>query len=107
HAFPRSVRYCVQSVEHAISVISGSPPGVYNTNAERYCDQLRSQLSCAQSADVLDVGLHEFVDALQGKLNDIGGAIAESFFGAVPVVAPCPPDAVDLSPTQMQTQNSG
>jgi uncharacterized alpha-E superfamily protein len=85
HAFPRSCRYCVQSVEKAMGVISGSPPGVYKTDAERHCDQLRSLLACAQSKEVLASGLHEFVDSLQCKLNDIGRAIAENFFGHAPV----------------------
>jgi hypothetical protein len=28
----------------------------------------------------MDQGLHEYVDALQGQLNDVGGAIHKQFF---------------------------
>jgi uncharacterized alpha-E superfamily protein len=80
HDFPRSVRYCVESVQFAVSKLSGSPDGVYSNTAERYVDQLRSQLACAKADDVIYEGVHEFVDSLQTRLNQIGTGIAKSFF---------------------------
>lgn len=80
HEFPRSVRYCVESVQYAIKMISSSPMGAYSNDAERYVDQLRSQLACARADEVVLAGVHEFVDSLQMQLNDIGMAIGETFF---------------------------
>ncbi|MFM1920602.1 MAG: hypothetical protein RLZZ303_2236 [Candidatus Hydrogenedentota bacterium] len=80
HEFPRSVRYCVESVQFAINKISSSPPGAYSNDAERYVDQLRSQLACARADEVILAGLHEFVDSLQLQLNHVGAAISETFF---------------------------
>jgi uncharacterized alpha-E superfamily protein len=84
NTFPRSVRYCVESIEFAISRIAGSPSGAYTYDCERYCDQLRSQLACAQAEEVVLAGVHEFVDSLQTKLNRIGSAISDSFFSGNP-----------------------
>jgi len=83
HVFPRSVRYCVDSLSQSLHKVSGSPLGVYTTHSERYCDQLRSQLACAEADEVVLQGVHEFVDSMQIKLNRIGIAIAEDFFGYV------------------------
>lgn len=86
HEFPRSVRYCVESVQFSIAKISGSPAGVYSNNAERMADQMRSQLACARADDVIAAGLHEFIDSLQLKLNQVGSHISETFF-ATPAIA--------------------
>ena len=90
HDFPRSVRYCVESVQYSVAKISGSPDGVYSNDAERNVDQLRSQLACAQADEVIDEGLHEFVDSLQTKLNYIGAAIGETFFSGNTVTTKAP-----------------
>ena len=78
--FPRSVRYCVELTQKSISRMSGSERGRLTNDAERSCDQLRSQLACARVEEVIELGLHEFVDSLQIKLNHIGGNIQKTFF---------------------------
>lgn len=84
HEFPRSVRYCVDSVQYAISKISGSPEGVYSNTTERHVDQLRSQLACARADDVVLAGVHEFIDSFQTQLNQLGDSIRKNFFDAPP-----------------------
>lgn len=80
YGFPRSVKYCVDRLQASIAFVSGSPPGLYTNDAERHCDRLRSQLACARVDDIIDSGLHEFVDSLQVRLNHIGTAIQKQFF---------------------------
>jgi uncharacterized alpha-E superfamily protein len=70
--------------------MSSSPYGVYVNDAERQCDQLRSLLACSRVEEIIDSGLHEFVDVLQLKINDIGAAIHDSFFATCGV---SPPDS--------------
>ncbi len=82
--FPRSTRYCVQSLEKAVGRMSGSQRGVYVNDAERLCDQLRSRLACSRIDEVLEVGVHEYVDSLQLQLNQIGAAIQKAFFSRAP-----------------------
>ncbi|MBI1317526.1 MAG: alpha-E domain-containing protein [Candidatus Hydrogenedens sp.] len=85
NAFPRSVRYCVESLQFAIARIAGSYTGEYTYDCERYCNQLHSQLACAKADEVVLAGVHEFVDSLQIKLNRIGGAISDGFFSGKPL----------------------
>jgi uncharacterized alpha-E superfamily protein len=80
YGFPRSVKYCVDRLQASIAFVSGSPPGLYTNDAERHCDRLRSQLACARVEDIINDGLHEFVDSLQIQLNEIGSAIQKQFF---------------------------
>lgn len=80
YGFPRSVKYCVDRLQRSIAFVSGSPPGLYTNEAERICDRLRSQLACARVDEIIQSGLHEFVDSLQCQINDIGIALQQQFF---------------------------
>ncbi len=105
--FPRSVRYCVEMVQESVDRLSGSPRGVYVNDAERSCDQLRSLLACARVDDVIDMGLHEFVDSLQIKINKIGADIHEAFFASrANEASPSPPEAVAADPAARQNATS-
>lgn len=100
YGFPRSVKYCVDRLQRSIAFVSGSPPGLYMNDAERQCDRLRSQLACARVEEIIESGLHEFVDSLQCQLNDIGGAIQQQFFDYRDVELPKPAE----TPPQVQLQ---
>ena len=100
--FPRSVRYCVELGQKSIVKISGPGRGRFMNDAERSCDQLRSQLACARVEEVIDMGLHEFVDSLQSKLNDVGSDIHNTYF-AIP--APEEPKPAPTKDTQSQSQS--
>lgn len=98
YGFPRSVKYCVDRLQTSIAFISGSPPGLYTNDAERNCDRLRSQLACASVEDIIQAGLHDFVDTLQIQLNSIGAAVQKQFFDFREVEAPV------KAPEQVQVQ---
>jgi hypothetical protein len=42
-------------------------------------------LAYTQVYEIIATGLHEYLDMLQSKLNLIGDAISETFFGLAPV----------------------
>ena len=86
--FPRSIRYCIQHAEralHALDVDGRSHP---RNEAERRLGQLRASLDFGRVEEILDMGLHEWVDRLQVQLNDIGGEIQKAFFSADPTESP-------------------
>lgn len=83
--FPRSVRYAISRVQDSLHAITGTPVGTYSNEAERRCGMLMSELAYTQIADVWRVGLHEYVDACQTKLNGIGDAVFDTFFAIRPV----------------------
>ena len=78
--FPRSVNYCVSRGDESLHAVSGTPVGMFRNSAEQHLGQLRAELSYTHIQQIIAKGLHEFVDALQEKLNLVDQSIYESFF---------------------------
>ena len=78
--FPRALRFCLRGAEDSLHAITGTEPGTFRNQAERRLGQLRSELDYAQISDIIEQGLHEFIDGFQNKLNLAGDAIHETFF---------------------------
>lgn len=76
--FPRSAHHCLTHAEGSLRAITGTHSGRYTNSAEQRLGRLRSDLDYLSIKDVFDVGLHEFVDQLQDRINDVGEAIFES-----------------------------
>jgi len=83
--FPRAMHYCLVQAEESLHAISGSPMGAFQNLAEQRLGRLRSELDYAQIDEIIASGLHEFLDAFQGKLNDVDTAIFETFVALRPV----------------------
>ena len=64
---------------------------------------LRSEVAYADVQEVLDKGLHEYVDALQTKLNTIDDAIYDTFFSMKP--SPASQSQSQSQGTQTQSQS--
>lgn len=80
--FPRSVRYCLRKAERSLHAITGVPIGTASTSAERTLGRLSAEVEYGDVREVLDAGLHLWLDALQIKMNKVGDAIHETFFAA-------------------------
>lgn len=80
--FPRSVRYCLRKAERSVHAISGTPLGTAQSPAERVLGRLAAQVEFAELSEIMDPGLHEWLDAFQSELNRAGDAISETFFRA-------------------------
>jgi uncharacterized alpha-E superfamily protein len=83
--FPRAVHHCLMKAEESLHNISGTPLGTFSNVAEQRLGQLRSDLAYARVEDIVKTGLHEFLDALQTKLNQVGDGIFDTFFAYKPV----------------------
>lgn len=77
--FPRSVRYCVDRIDRSLHSISGSPRGAYINEAERIAGRLLAELSFGSTGEVLDGGLHEYLDRAQTLFNDIGDGLFRAY----------------------------
>lgn len=88
--FPRSVRYCLHNAEISLHSITGTPHRSFRNPAERGLGRLCSELDYTDDRDIIRVGLHEFLDDLQIKLNDAGGLIRETFFELKPLERSAP-----------------
>lgn len=78
--FPRAVRYCITEAEDALHSITGSVPGTYNNEADRKMGKLRSHLDYANIDEIINSGLHEYLDNFQLQLYEVGTAINDTFF---------------------------
>ncbi len=78
--FPRAIRFCVDAAEQSMHAITGSPPGSFRNDAERQLGRLRSRLDYTAIEEVLQAGMHEYLDDFQGRLNRIDVAIGKAFF---------------------------
>jgi len=78
--FPRAIRFCLNSARESVHAISGTPLATFRNPAERYLGQLCSDLAYAQVDEVIKSGLHEYLDDLQTKMNQVSQGIYDTFF---------------------------
>jgi len=88
--FPRAIHHCVIMAEMALRNISGTMRGYFSNPAEKTLGRLLADLDYTQIDEIKARGLHEFIDDLQTRLNQIGAAVHETFF-AIPVAPAVPP----------------
>ena len=79
-AFPRSVGYCVTQADFSLHGVTGTPMRRFANRAEQLLGRLASELDYTDAAEVVAGGLHEFIDGLQDRLNQVGDAITATFF---------------------------
>ncbi len=77
--FPRSILFCLKEAESCLHSISGTDGG-YSNQAEKKIGAMRSELEFADVNDVINHGLHEYLDGMQLKINGISNAIYDKFF---------------------------
>lgn len=83
--FPRSVRYCAGKALAALGAISGASRGAFHSSPERLLGQLNAELEYKTVDEIIDRGLHEFLDETQSKLNAIDDSIFETYFALRPL----------------------
>jgi uncharacterized alpha-E superfamily protein len=106
--FPRSVRFCVERMDVILHRISGTPRGTFCNDAERETGRLLSDLNFGVTDDAFSMGLHGYLDALQGRFNRIGEAVFESYVLMPERIQVCPAEefrsSSALAAWQMQQQ---
>ena len=78
--FPRSIRFCLDAARTSLHAISGTPLGSFRHSAEKLLGQLCSDLAYANVDEIVNAGLHEYLDDLQSRMNAVAGGIFETFF---------------------------
>jgi uncharacterized alpha-E superfamily protein len=100
--FPRAIYHCLNCALESLHGISGTPIGTYRNPPEKVLGQLCSELSYASVEEVINYGLHEYLDNLQAKMNQVASEVFETFFALKPTPASSKPAFPVMS--QMQTQ---
>ncbi len=94
--FPRAIQFCVDRADDSLHAISGSMPNTYSNAAEQRLGRLKAELAYSDVQTLVNLGLHEFIDDVQTKLNDVASAIQDTFFAIRPV---------GVTQSQAQTQS--
>src|SRR5690349_356101 len=90
--FPRAIQFCLLAARDSLYAISGTPVGTYRNTAEKVLGQLCSDLSFTGVEDIFTQGLHEYLDDLQTRMNQVGTEIYETFLALkTPKAAPRKP----------------
>jgi uncharacterized alpha-E superfamily protein len=77
--FPRSLRFCVDSLDLALHQISGCGRAHFSNEAERLCGMLRSNLDYTNIETVFSTGLHQYLDQTQLRLIEICDALVKIY----------------------------
>jgi uncharacterized alpha-E superfamily protein len=80
--FPRAVHYCLMHAMDSLRCITGSPPGTFCNLSEQLMGRLCSSMDYTSIENVIEQGMHEYIDNFQRKLNQVGGAISKDFLSA-------------------------
>ena len=78
--FPRAIHCCLLAARDSLHAISGTPAGTFRYAPEKLLGQLCSELSFTSVDERIDSGLHEYLDDLQTRMNQVSGGIHETFF---------------------------
>jgi uncharacterized alpha-E superfamily protein len=81
------MHFCLLKAEDSLLAITGGRQGTFTTSAEQCLGRLRSELGYARIEEIIRDGLHEFIDGFQSRLNQVGKAIAKTFFDLDPAPA--------------------
>nr|WP_321467364.1 alpha-E domain-containing protein [uncultured Desulfobulbus sp.] len=80
-SFPRSIRHCVNKAQISLQrIINGSSGGNGGNSAEKLLGRLAADLEYTDIDDVVNEGMHEYLDRLQTRINQIDEAIGTTFF---------------------------
>jgi uncharacterized alpha-E superfamily protein len=86
--FPRSIHFCLRELEHCLHQVTGTPIGTWSNSAERTLGRLCAEMGYLTIEDIIEIGLHEFLDRIQRRVNEVGGKISETFFVFNPTPSP-------------------
>ncbi len=80
--FPRSIRHCINKAQISLQrIMNGSATSNSGGNAaEKLLGKLAADLEYTDIDDVVNEGMHEYLDRLQTRINQIDGAIGTTFF---------------------------
>lgn len=98
--FPRSIKFCLRRAEESLKVIAGTSEQAMLS--ERTLGRLRAELEYVTFEEIFQQGLHEFLDGLQQRLNQVGSCVYSDFI-AIPPSATRPKGLIEPRTGEPQT----
>ncbi len=84
--FPRSIRHCISKSMICLHRIAGSSNGSTHNLAEKRLGRLEADLEYTDIDEVIEAGMHEYLDGMQSRLNQVDTAIGTTFFNLAPLI---------------------
>ena len=81
-AFPRSMLHCIVEATKSLHAINGTSTSTFSTEAEKVLGKMRSEMEYTDIEDILNQGLHEYLDTFQRMHNHASTVIFDTFFSA-------------------------
>ncbi len=78
--FPRAIHFSLLAARDGLHKISGTGLGTFRYPPEKLLGQLCSDLSFTSIDEIINAGLHEYLDDLQTKMNQVSAGIFDTFF---------------------------
>jgi len=82
--FPRAIRHSITGADESLRAITGTPRGSFLFCSEQMLGLLRAEIDFTTIDRIILGGLHEYLDRLQQKLNEIGNELRNDFFATEP-----------------------
>jgi uncharacterized alpha-E superfamily protein len=83
--FPRAVLHCLDLALRSLHAIDETPADDFSNPAEQVLGRLRSELVYTSVDEIITIGLHQYIDQLQTRINNVVQAVHEQFFSLYPV----------------------
>ena len=82
--FPRSIRHCIAKAMLCLQRINGASPNKIGNPAKKRLGRLEADLEYTDIDEVIEVGMHEYMDAVQIKLIKVDEGIGMAYFNIEP-----------------------
>lgn len=77
--FPRSIRFCLGTLDYHMRSISSTAANQFSNSAEQLSGRMRSEMIYMSIEEIIKEGLHEYIDRFQDRLNQLHAAILECY----------------------------
>ncbi|MEO6036353.1 MAG: alpha-E domain-containing protein [Verrucomicrobiota bacterium] len=78
--FPRAIHFCLREANESLHAISGTPLEQSTSDVEKLLGGLCTYLASTSVDEIINNGLHEYLDHLQDQMNLVGTKVFEMFF---------------------------
>jgi uncharacterized alpha-E superfamily protein len=83
--FPRSIRFCLQRLESDLHRLSGKAHREYSSPEERAFGRLLADLNTLTMKEILNNGLHQFLQGIQTTLDQLDDHIYQKYMYHPPI----------------------
>jgi len=102
--FPRAIRFCLQRVDNFLHLLAGTNKGEYKSEEERVFGRMLSEMNFMRIEDVMNSGLHQYLESIQTSLDRMDDFIHRAFMEHPPTDMEA---EIRLHQQEMQQQQSG